>query len=296
MTVTVSAVNDPPVANNDAIATNEDIPVTFNPRVNDTDVETPAGSLTITSKTNGSKGSVAILNGGTELRYSPNANLNGSDSFTYTIRDGGNATATATVNVTINAINDPVVAVDDSLSTDENVPITFDPRTNDVDVDGPSMTITSKTNGSKGTVAIVNSGTRLRYTPNSNVSGSDSFTYTISDGASTDTATVSMTINPVNDPPNAVNDTYNNVARNTWVTFNVLANDSDPEGQSFTITAVGNPAGGQTQIINGGTQLRYRNTVLLSEDFFGYTITDSGGASDSATVEVNFQGGGLPPF
>jgi len=298
VSVTVNAVNDPPVANNDSISTNEDIQKTFNPRVNDTDIETPNSSLIISAKTNGSRGTVAIVSGSTQLRYTPNANANGSDSFTYTIQDGAGATDSATVNVTIHPLNDPIDAINDSVSTNEDMAVTFDPRTNDIEPDGQSITITGKTNGSLGSVAIINNSTRLRYTPYANVSGVDSFNYTASDGSSSDSATVSMTIYAVNDPPNAVDNTYNNISRNVWVNFNVLANDSDPEGNSISVTSVGTPLGGQTQIISGGSQLRYKNTnSLLSDDVFYYTITDSGGASDTAGVTVNFAGGGgFPPF
>lgn len=299
VTVTINPVNDPPFAGNDLTSTNEDVPVTFNPRVNDSDVETPNSALVITGKTNGSKGTVAIVSSSTQLRYTPYANVNGSDSFTYTIRDGGNATATATVNVTIIPIGDPINAVNDSRSTDEDTATTFDPRTNDIEVDGESITITGKTNGSKGSVAIVNSGTRLRYTPQTNANGSDSFTYTVTDGSTSDTATVSMAINPVNDAPVAVTDNYTNVSRNVWVSFPVLLNDSDPDGQPISITSVTNPPSGQAEIMGGGSSIRYRNTSgTVTTDFFNYTITDSAGASDTASVGItlSFGGGGFPPF
>jgi YD repeat-containing protein len=301
VSITINAVNDTPVANNDSITTNEDTAKTFNPRINDTDVETPSSSLTISAKTNGSKGTVAIVSSGAQLRYTPNANANGSDSFTYTIKDGSNATDTATVSVAISPVNDNINAINDSRSTNEDTATTFDPRTNDIEPDGQTVTITGKTNGSKGTVAITNSGTRLRYTPNSNVNGSDSFTYTVSDGHSTDTATVSMTINAVNDPPRAVNDTYSNVTRNAWKVMPVTANDSDPEGQSFTITSVTSIAGAQTQIIYNGAAIRYRCGCSLSDDALTYTITDSGGASATGRVTVYIangggSGGGGPPL
>ena len=107
-----------------------------------------------------------------------------------------------------------------------------------------------------------------------------------------------MDVIPVNDPPNAGHDTYNNVSRNVWVIFNVLVNDSDLEGNSITVTSVGTPLGGQAEIIYSGTRIRYMNTNgLLSDDGFNYTITDSGGASGGASVTVYIaNGGGFPPF
>ncbi len=302
ITVTVNAVNDAPVAVNDTLSTNEDTAKTIDTRGNDTDLE--GDSLTITSTTNGSKGSVAIVTSGTQVQYTPNSNQNGSDSFTYTISDGNGGTDTASVSVTIAALDDPPNAVNDSKSTNEDVVLTFDPRTNDIEPDGQSITITSKTNGSKGVVAIVNSGTQLRYTPNANQNGSDSFTYTVSDGTSSDTATVSMTVNAVNDPPTANNDAFSNVNFTAWTTLNVLANDSDIE-TSLTVFQVFPIGLGEVQIINGGASVRFRwlsPTNAVGE--FQYAVSDGQGGGDVASVTVSASGGGggggggggLPPF
>ncbi len=294
--VTVNQVNDAPVAANDSLLTNEDTVKTIDPRANDTDPEGQA--LTITSTTNGAKGSVAIVTSGTQVQYTPNANQNGSDSFTYTISDGNGGTDTATVNVSITALDDPPNAVNDSKSTNEDTVLTFDPRTNDVEPDGQALTITTKTNGSMGAVAILSGGTQLRYTPNANQNGSDSFTYTISDGTTSDTATVSMIINAVNDPPNANNDTFNNVNFTTWTTLNVLANDTDPE-TAVTVSQVFPIGLGEVQIINGGASVRYRWLSPTSVDGgFSYAVSDGQGGGDSASVTVfaSGGGGGLPLF
>lgn len=100
-----------------------------------------------------------------------------------------------------------------------------------------------------------------------------------------------------NSPPNAVNDTYFNVSRTSWVTFQVRANDSDPEGNAFTVTSVTTPGGQQVQINPGGFSVKYRcGSCGLSDGFFNYTITDSEGGTGNARVTVNFSSGGLPPF
>ena len=298
VSVAVSSVNDAPVANNDSLSTNEDVAKTINPRTNDTDID--GNSLTISSKTNGSKGTVAILSGGTSLRYTPNSNANGSDSFTYTISDGAGGTDTASVSVNISAVNDPPTAVNDSVSTNEDVAKTFNPRANDIEPDGQTLTITGKTNGSKGSVSIVSGGANLRYSPHSNKFGSDSFTYTISDGSYSRTATVYMTINSVNDAPNAQNDTFHNVNKNVWTTLNVLPNDSDPEGNSLTIVNASADFG-TLQIINGGTALRFRHFGSNPSSVLSYTISDGNGGGDGASIFMNYAssgggGGGLPDF
>lgn len=294
--LTVNSVNDPPVANNDSLTVTEDIAKTFGPISNDTDVETATSNLVITGKTNGTKGTVQIIGTpGTQLKYTPNANANGADSFTYTIADEAGATDTANVNVTITPVNDPPNAVNDSKTTNEDTAITFDPRINDSDVEGSPLTITAKTNGTHGNVTIV-SGTQLRYNPGLNYHGSDSFTYTISDGSLTDTATVSMTVKSVNDPPNAVADSYT-VDMSVWTNLNVKNNDSDVDGDAFSITAISGNTSGAEIVIQGGSYISYRCLNCASDDFFRYTITDSHGATDTAGVSVFLGGGGgLPKF
>ena len=293
VTVTVASVNDAPVANDDSLSVTEDVAQAIDPRSNDTDID--GGALTITAKTNGSKGSVSITGGGTGLLYTPNANANGSDAFTYTISDGAGGTDTATVSVSIAAVEDPPTAVNDSVSTNEDVIKTFDPRTNDIEPDGQTLTITGKTNGTKGSVAIVNGGANLRYTPNLNANGADSFSYTISDGTSSSSATVSMTINAVNDAPNAVNDSYTNVNKNVWTTLNVLANDTDVENNTLTITYAYADVG-TLEIINGGTALRFRHLGSNPSSVLNYAISDGNGGTDGADIFMSYSGGGMPEF
>src|SRR6185503_13932732 len=118
----------------------------------------------------------------------------------------GLSPVTGTVNVTITPVNDPPVANTDSLGTSEDTPNTVNVLTNDTDIDGPSaLTVTGSTNGTKGTVSCTPAGA-CTYTPNLNQNGTDSFTYTVTDGLSPVTGTVNVTITPVNDPPVANTD------------------------------------------------------------------------------------------
>ena len=191
VTITVTAVNDPPAAVNDTASTDEDTPVTTdNVLANDTDVDDTLIPASITAFTQGTNGTV-VSNGDGTFTYTPNANFNGSDSFTYTISDG-TSSDTATVTITVTAVNDPPAAVNDTASTDEDTPVTTDNvLANDTDVDDTLIpaSITAFTQGTNGTVVSNGDGT-FTYTPNANFNGSDSFTYTISDGTSSDTATV----------------------------------------------------------------------------------------------------------
>ena len=106
-----------------------------------------------------------ITGGGTGLTYEPDANANGTDTFTYTIDDGNGGTDTGTVHVTITAVNDKPDAVDDAKTLDEDSGATaIDVLGNDADIDGNALTITSVTQGAKGSVAITGGGTGLTYT------------------------------------------------------------------------------------------------------------------------------------
>jgi hypothetical protein len=228
-----------PDAVDDTLSTAEDTAGTRNVLANDTD---PNGdALTVTGKTNGAHGTVTCTAAGS-CTYTPAANYHGPDSFTYTIGDGNGGTDTATVNVTVTPVNDAPDAVDDTLTTPEDTPGGKAVLTNDTDVDGDTLTVTGKTNGAHGTVSCT--ATVCTYTPAANYHGPDTFTYTISDGnGGTDTATVNVTVTPVNDAPDAVNDTLT-TPEDTAGTVNVLTNDTDPDGDTLTVTGKTNGAHG----------------------------------------------------
>jgi uncharacterized repeat protein (TIGR01451 family) len=235
-------VNQAPNAVADSITTNEDTPGGVNVLANDVD---PGDTLIITANTNGANGSVSCA--GAICTYTPTANFNGTDSFTYTVSDTGGLTSTATVNVTVNPVNDPPNAVDDSLTTDQGVAGSVNVLANDNDIDGGALSIVGSTNGGGGTVTC--SGSSCTYTPNAGFSGSDSFTYTIGDGlGGTATATVAVTVRPVvvppaNRPPNCSGVTA--TPSILWPAngrFRVvtLAGATDPDGNplTFRITSV----------------------------------------------------------
>ena len=192
--------------------------------------------------------------------------------------------------MTVTSVNDKPVADDDDFGVDEDAPATaLAVLAGDTDVDGDTLTITAVTQGSKGAVVITGGGTGLTYRPFSNLSGMDSFTYTISDGhGETDTATVTMTIGGENDPPDAVNDLGLHVGEGAGATaLDVLANDDDPDGNDLTIKSVTAAAHGTVTITGNGTGLTYRPAKWFhGTDMFTYTVDDGHGATDNATVQV----------
>ena len=277
--VTVTPVNDAPVANNDSAATDEDTPVTVNVVANDSDVE--GDTLVVSAVTQGANGTVTFAGG--SVTYTPNGNFNGSDSFTYTVSDGNGGTATATVNMTVNAVNDGPVAADDSATTNEDTSITVNVVSNDSDVDGDTLVVSAVTQGVNGTVSFA--GGSVTYTPSGNFNGSDSFTYTMSDGnGGTATGTVNVTVNLVNDAPVANNDSAT-TNEETPVTVNVLSNDIDVEGDSLVVSAVTQGTNG-TVTFAGGSVTYTPTANFNGSDSFTYTVSDGNGGTASATVSV----------
>ncbi|MEW8057838.1 MAG: retention module-containing protein, partial [Candidatus Thiodiazotropha endolucinida] len=285
VTVTVGAVNDTPVAVDDSVGTDEDVPVTVNVLPNDSDPD--GDSLTVTAVTQGTNGTVAIDPVSGNPVYTPNADFNGTDTFTYTIDDGNGGTDTATVTVTVGAVNDAPVAVDDSVGTDEDVPVTVNVLPNDSDPDGDTLTVTAVTQGTNGSVAIDPVSGNPVYTPNADFNGTDTFTYTIDDGnGGTDTATVTVTVGAVNDAPVAVDDSVG-TDEDVPVTVNVLPNDSDPDGDTLTVTAVTQGTNGSVVIDPvSGNPVYTPNADFNGTDTFTYTIDDGNGGTDTATVTV----------
>ena len=288
VTVTITPANDPPVADNDTLTVAEDAgPTVVNVLAGDSDPE--GDPLDISAVTQGAKGAVVITGGGSGLTYDPATNATGADSFTYTVSDGNGGTDIGTVTVTITPANDPPVADNDSATINEDAPATsVAVLTGDVDVDGDLLEITVKTNGTKGTVVITGGGTGLTYEPDPNVNGADSFTYTIADptGAS-DTATVTMTITPVNDAPVADNETLTVLEDATATAVAVLSGDTDVEGDPLLVSAKTNGTKGVVTITGGGSGLTYDpNPNATGADIFTYTVSDGNGGTDIGTVTV----------
>ncbi len=180
------------VANADAATTTEETPVTVSVLVNDTDES--VASLTIQSYTQGSHGYVVKY--GTGLRYTPYTNYHGEDSFTYTIKNAGGDTRTATVTITVTPVNDAPIARDDLATTAQDNAVTINVVVNDTDADGDDLIVISfRFLPDHGTVSIDTENNVVVYTPDAGWYGQDSFSYRIEDAAGvTDTATVTVNV------------------------------------------------------------------------------------------------------
>ena len=188
-------VNDDPVAEDDAATTDEDTPVTIG--VLDNDFDPDGDPLTLgdydASSTQG--GTVSCTDAG-ECTYTPAGDFNGTDTFGYTAGDGRGGTGSATVTVTVNPVNDPPVAVDDSASTDEDDAVQIDVLDNDSDPDGDTLSVSDYdvTSAAGGAVSCTVAG-ECTYTPPGAYSVTDTFAYTAADGhGGSDTATVEVVV------------------------------------------------------------------------------------------------------
>ena len=286
-TVAVDVINQAPVAADDAFTVAEDSGATIlDVLANDTDVNGDA--LTITAVTQPAAGIGSVVNNGTNLSFTPAPDFNGPATFSYTTSDGNGGTATANVSVNVTPVNDNPVAVDDTAATDNLNPVTVNVLGNDSDVDGDALSVTATTAPANGT-AVINADGTVTYTANTNFSGSDSFIYTVTDGnGGTASATVTVSVANVNLAPVAADDAYTVAEDSAATLLDVLANDSDANGDVLTISAVTQPAAGAGSVVNNGTSVSYTPALNFNGNAtFSYTITDGNGATTTANVSVN---------
>ena len=255
-TVTVTA-NVAPTAQAQSVTTSEDTAVSVT--LTGTDAGTCELTFSIVSPpTNGSLGSItnqACTPGSPNsdsatVTYTPSANFNGSDSFTYKVNDGSLDSPAATVSITVTAVNDPPVAVDDSYNATEDTLLNVAAPgvlTNDTDVDtGDASTAVLVSGPAHAASFTLHADGSFSYMPAPNYCGPDSFTYKANDGdADSNIATVTITVACVNDPPVAVDDSYN-ATEDTPLTIaapGVLTNDTDVDtGDASTAVLVSGPA------------------------------------------------------
>jgi hypothetical protein len=210
VTITVSPVNDPPVAVNDTYTTLEDVPLIVPAAsgilTNDTDVDGDA--LTAVLVGNVTNGTLTLnANGG--FTYLSATNYNGSDSFSYRANDGTTNGNLATVTINITPVNDPPVANNDAYITSENTLLTVPASgvlTNDTDVESDPLSASLVTTVSHGSLNL-NADGSFTYAPSSNYFGSDAFTYCAKDLSATSTvATVSLTVRDTQTPLNFISE------------------------------------------------------------------------------------------
>ncbi|HDU8600805.1 TPA: tandem-95 repeat protein, partial [Vibrio alginolyticus] len=233
---------------------------------------------------NGPANGTVSVNPDGSVTYTPNDNYHGADSFTYIVTSGGVSEST-TVNVDVTPVNDAPVANDDTAVTDEDTPVTIDVLPNDTDIDGDTLSIQSASVPSEqGTVEIVDG--KLVFTPAENFHGDAEITYTITDGALTDQATVNVTVNAVNDAPVVESSIADQALAEDFTPYSIDLNtafsDVDNVDGELTFSVSGN-SNIQVAIVNGIA------TFTPTADWNGsealtFTATDPSGESVSQTV------------
>ncbi|XYB76772.1 tandem-95 repeat protein [Vibrio parahaemolyticus] len=287
-------INDAPNAKNDVITTEEDTAVTIDVLVNDSDVEGDVLSIQSASVPS-EQGSVDIVDG--KLVFTPAENFNGEATITYIVTDG-DLTDEANVTVTVTPVNDSPVAVDDTVSTQEDTAVTIDVLPNDSDVDGDKLSIESASvPKEQGTVEVVDG--KLVFTPAENFNGDAEITYTVTDGQLTDEAKVTVTVNPVNDAPTIKVDAVESITEDAVNTDTVVASltvrDTDTPEDQLTVSLENNSngyfvlVGNEVKLTQAGVDAVNNDELNLKNLTISASVSDGVNptASDSDSLVVN---------
>lgn len=289
--------NQDPVVFPDFIDTNEDTPVEIEVLANDTDPD--GDTLSVVQVTAPAMGKAEIKPGGV-IRYTPDLNCHGSDSFEYIVSDSRDGTDTAAVVVTILPVNDKPVASDDEVFIRGVETVEIHVLENDSDVDGDVLRVSKTEKPKHGRTAIV-ANERIAYTPEPDFHGVVQFSYTVSDvEGATDKAVVTVHIEYSNALPVARNDTIQTL-EDTPVTIDVLCNDEDDESE-LTLVIINAPLHGTAAIDDRNTGTKADDVVTYTPnrnyngmDCFTYEIRDSYGEVACADVIISITSVNDPP-
>jgi hypothetical protein len=265
--------NFAPVASDVSVATNEDAAVSVT--MDAFDVDGDALSYTVTNAPDHG----TLSGSGATRTYRPAANFSGTDSFTYRVSDGSLSSNIATVTITVRALNDAPTASNRSYSTNEDTAVSVTMAGSDVE--GSSLTYTVTGGPAHGTLS--GSGATRTYRPAINFNGTDSFTYRVSDGSlNSGTATVTITVNPVNDAPTAF---ANEVSIYEDRTGPIDMAGFDLEGSPLTYFVQTPPSHGT--LTGSGSSRTYTPAANFNgTDSFTYFVNDGSLPSNTATYTI----------
>jgi VCBS repeat-containing protein len=290
--ITIQKENYLPAAVDDSVATQEDTEVSIDVLANDRGLGDPP--ISITSISTPSHGAASIE--GNLIIYNPMLNFFGVDTFTYTISDSDGDESSAIVTVTVNAVNDPPDAKDDAYELKEDETLSLpDPGVleNDSDPENDPITAMLVEDVQHGKLKL-NANGSFTYVPDENYSGSDQFTYSVSDGSKSSPAVVvTLTITPVEDLPIAVGDSFEVNYQSVLMIEKpgVLANDSDADGDELTAVLDQAPAHGDLVLNPDGSFEYTPDAGFEGSDSFSYWVEDGKGKSESVKVSIQV----LPP-
>jgi VCBS repeat-containing protein len=296
----VGSLNDPPAAVDDAYSVNEDgtLQVTA-PGVLGNDFDAEGDPLTVVLESGVNSGTLT-LNADGSFIYEPYQNFNGIDSFTYKANDGSSDSNVATVTITVDSMDDEPIAVADNVTTDEDTPVGIDVLGNDKNLVDTPISLAVEIPPQHGTAEIIEGpippdltntvlGAYVRYTPATNFNGQDIFSYTVTDvDGDSSTATVWVTINPVNDPPTAMDNEYD--VEEDDVLFvgapGVLGNDEDVDGDPLIALLEAGVSKGTLVLNEDGSFTYTPDPDFNGSDNFTYRVSDGSEVSGVATVTI----------
>ncbi|MGP6149924.1 tandem-95 repeat protein [Priestia flexa] len=285
VTINVVPVNDPPVTSDLFLTIAEDTGISSQVVAFDVDGDPLTYALQ-----NPALNGTAIVNGDGTFTYTPNPNYNGTDRFTVLVSDGQGETAVSTVNITIVPVNDPPTVPNYTFSTQEDASVVG--AIVGFDVDGNPLTYMLQTQAANG-VAIVNADGTFTYTPNLNFNGTDVFTVLVSDGqGGTAVSTVTINVQPVNDPPVTVDLAF------TINEDNVISNQvpaSDPEGDPLTFSLLNAPINGTAVVNADGTFTYTPNLNYNGTDTFSVLVSDGQGGTAVSNISITIVSVNDPP-
>ncbi|MCB1555584.1 MAG: tandem-95 repeat protein [Xanthomonadales bacterium] len=273
VSITVSPVNDAPNAVAQAVETNEDESLAIALIGSDPDGDALAFSVQ-SQPSNGT-----LTGDAPNLTYVPNADFHGADGFTFVANDGELTSNLATVSITVLPVNDAPLASDSTVQTNEDTPLTI--ALTGSDPDGDALTFSLQSPPSNGTLS--GHAPDLTYTPNTDFHGADSFAFVTSDGELTsNVATVSIAVVPVNDVPSADSQS---VETNEDTPLAVVLTGSDPDGDAVSFTVQMQPSHG---LLSGDApNLTYEpNADFHGADSFVFLSHDDELSSEAATVSI----------
>ncbi|HHE1264555.1 TPA: tandem-95 repeat protein [Vibrio parahaemolyticus] len=246
---------------------------------------------------NGPKNGTVIVNNDGTVTYTPDDNYVGEDTFTYIVTSGG-VSESAIVEVNVTPVNDAPVAKEDIATTQEDTAVTIDVLSNDSDVDGDKLSIESASvPKEQGTVEVVNG--KLVFTPAENFNGDAEITYTVTDGALTDEAKVSVTVNPVNDAPTIKVDAVESITEDAVNTDTVVATltvrDTDTPEDRLTVSLENNSngyfvlVGNEVKLTQAGVDAVNNDELNLKDLTISASVSDGVNptANDSDSLIVN---------
>ena len=286
ITINVTPVNDVPLAVSQNVTTAEDVSKAITLVATDPDIGNVLTYTIVSPPANGT-----LSGTGANVTYTPAANYNGSDSFTFKANDGSSDSNIATVSVTITPLGDSPIAFTpgSAVTTTEDVAKAI--TLVGIDPDGDAITYIIISGPAHGILS--GTGSNLTYTPDANYNGSDSFTFKVNDGTSdSNITTVSITITPLADSPIALDQS---IGTTEDVAKGITLTGTDPDADVLTFSIVSGPLHGT--LSGTGANVTYTPSANYNgTDNFTFKINDGTTDSNSATITITITPTGDSPI